>query len=262
MSKSLNAPALNVIPKSSSPDPTLTTRDAADLLGVSVSTAQKWIENGALESWKTPGGHRRMRRSAVVALLEERLAMAIDPTQALAGELRPPRDPDFPVPDDEASRLRAVARTGLLDTPADPAFDRITWLACQMTGASAAVISLLTASRQWFKSRQGTTIRETPRAWAFCAHAVVNGGDLMVVEDASKDDRFRDNPLVTGDPHIRFYAGQPMRTPEGQGLGTLCIFSDAPRTLSPDQREGLRALAALAEDEIRLVMLEHGRRWS
>lgn len=241
-------------------DPTLTTRDAANLLGISVSTAQKWIESGALESWKTPGGHRRMRRSAVVALLEERMAMSADFPQALASELRPARAPAYPLPDDEASRLRAVARTGLLDTAPDPAFDRITWLACQLTGAPAAVISLLTANRQWFKSRRGTSITETPRAWAFCAHAVM-GDDILLVEDASKDDRFRDNPMVTGDPHIRFYAGRPLRTPDGLAFGTLCIFSDAPRTLNPVQKDGMRALATIAEDEIRLVMLEHGRRW-
>ena len=245
----------------STDDPTLTTRDAADLLGISVSTAQKWIEGGALESWKTPGGHRRMRRSAVIALLEERMAMSGDPTQALAGELRPSRTPDYPVPEDEAARLRAVARTGLLDTAPDPAFDRLTWLACQLTGAPVGVIALLTAQRQWFKSRQGTGVVETPRAWAFCGHTIL-GSDVMVVEDASRDDRFRDNPLVVGDPHIRFYAGQPLRTPEGLAVGTLCVFSDAPRGLNGEQKEGIRALAAIAEDEIRLLMLEHGRRWA
>src|SRR3954465_4113041 len=107
-------------------DPTLTTRDAARLLGISVSTAQKWIESGALESWKTPGGHRRMRQSAVLALLEERTAMVGDAHQAIAQELRPERSALYPVPHDEAARLRAVGRTGLLDTTSDPAFDRIT----------------------------------------------------------------------------------------------------------------------------------------
>jgi excisionase family DNA binding protein len=256
------APALTYILKTPPvDDPTLTTRDAADLLGISVSTAQKWIESGALESWKTPGGHRRMRRSAVVALLEERMAMAGDPNLSVPGELRPARMPEYPQPENEASRLLAVARTGLLDTPPDPALDRITWLACQVTGAPAAVISLLTANRQWFKSRRGTGITETPRAWAFCAHTVL-GDEVLVVEDATKDDRFRSNPLVTGDPHIRFYAGKPLRTPEGLAFGTLCIFSDAPRSLNPLQKDGMRALASLAENEIRLIMLEHGRRWS
>ena len=97
-------------------DPTLTTRDAARLLGISVSTAQKWIESGALESWKTPGGHRRMRQSAVIALLEERTAMSADAVGSIPQELRAERCPPYPVPRDEAARLRMVGRTGLLDT--------------------------------------------------------------------------------------------------------------------------------------------------
>lgn len=241
-------------------DPTLTTRDAADLLGVSVSTAQKWIEGGALPSWKTPGGHRRMRRSAVLALLEERMAPPGESPATLPDELRPARHPDYPVHADEARRLRSVARSGLLDTAPDPAFDRITWLASRVAGAPTAAIALLTSRRQWFKSRQGLALEETPRGWAICSHAVLGDG-LLLVEDARRDDRFRSNPLVLGEPHIRFYAGQPLRGPDGQVLGTLCVFGSEPRGLSVIEADGLRALAALAEDEIRLHMIEHGRRW-
>lgn len=242
-------------------DPTLTTRDAARLLGISVSTAQKWIESGALVSWKTPGGHRRMRQSAVLALLEERTAMAADPLQAMSPELRPDRMPAYPVPDDEAGRLRAVGRTGLLDTPAEPAFDRITWLASLIAGTPVSLISLLTSQRQWFKSHRGTGMTQTPRDWAFCGHAIL-GDDIMTVEDARTDDRFRHNPLVTGHEHIVFYAGCPLRSPDGHALGTLCVIDSAPRQLNDTQKEGLRALADIAEDEIRLFMAERGRRWT
>ncbi|MGY3228781.1 excisionase family DNA binding protein [Luteibacter sp. HA06] len=242
-------------------DPTLTTRDAARLLGISVSTAQKWIESGALESWKTPGGHRRMRQSAVIALLEERTAMSSDALPSMPHELRAERSPAYPAPRDEATRLRMVGRTGLLDTTPDPAFDRLTWLAGLVAGTSVAVISLLTAKRQWFKSAMGTDLTETPREWAFCNHAIL-GDDILVVEDARDDARFSANPLVIGDPRIRFYAGCPLRGPEGHLLGTLCVVDSAPRRLDATQKKGLRALANIAEDEIRLYMMEHGRRWS
>ena len=242
-------------------DPTLTTRDAARLLGISVSTAQKWIESGALVSWKTPGGHRRMRQSAVLALLEERTALAADPLQAMSPELRPERMPAYPVPDDEAGRLRALGRTGLLDTPAEPAFDRITWLAGLIAGTPVSLITLLTSQRQWFKSHRGTSMTQTPREWAFCGHAIL-GDDIMTVEDAREDERFRHNPLVTGNEHLVFYAGCPLRSPDGHALGTLCVIDSAPRRLDETQREGLRALADIAEDEVRLYMTERGRRWA
>ncbi|QWT19392.1 GAF domain-containing protein [Bacillus sp. NP157] len=226
-----------------------------------MSTAQKWIESGALESWKTPGGHRRMRRSAVIALLEERTALAADPLHAMSPELRAERNPAYLVPENEAARLRAVARTGLLDSPPEATFDRLTWLACLVTGTPVSLISLLTSRRQWFKSRRGTETAETPREWAFCGHAIL-GGDFMMVEDARIDERFRDNPLVTGDEHIVFYAGCPLRSPDGQPLGTLCVIDSVPRQLDELQKQGLRALADIVEDEIRLYMAEHGRRWT
>ena len=242
-------------------DPTLTTRDAARLLGISVSTAQKWIESGALESWKTPGGHRRMRQSAVIALLDERTAMSTDALGTIPQELRAERAPPYPTARDEAARLRMVGRTGLLDTTADPAFDRITWLAGLITGAPISVISLLTAKRQWFKSALGTSLTETPRELSFCNYAIL-GEDMMMVEDARADSRFSANPLVTGEPRIRFYAGCPLRGPDGHILGSLCVVDRTPRRLDANQKEGLRALADIAEDEVRLHMLEHGRRWS
>jgi len=239
-------------------DPALTTREAAELLGISVSTAQKWIEGGAVESWKTPGGHRRMRRTAVLRLLEERTALA-RPAAAVAEELLPLQDPAYPVPADETSRLRAVGRTGLLDTEPDPAFDRLTRLAAIMAGTSASVVSVLTARRQWYKSRHGVETTETPRDLAFCNHVLL-ADDMVMVEDARGDARFRDNPLVRGEPHIRFYAGCPLHSPDGFVIGTLCVFDTAPRRLDAIQQECLRALAEIGEDAIRLHMAERGRR--
>jgi excisionase family DNA binding protein len=240
-------------------DPTLTTREAARLLGISVSTAQKWIESGAIESWKTPGGHRRVRRSAVLSLLEERTSVPSMPGVAMSHELRPERCPTYPVPPDEGARLRAIGRTGLLDTAPEAAFDRITWLASLIAGTPVSLISLLTAQRQWFKSRRGFDSADTPREWAICNHAIL-GPDLMMIEDAREDERFRHNPLVNGGPRIRFYAGCPLHTPDGFAIGTLCVVDSTPRRLDATQKEGLRALAEIAEDEIRLYMLERGRR--
>lgn len=237
----------------------MTTREAARLLGISVSTAQKWIESGAIESWKTPGGHRRMRHSAVLSLLAERTAIASAQGMAIPEELRPERSPTYPVLRDEAARLRAVGRTGLLDTAAEPAFDRITWLAAVIAGTPVSLLSLLTTRRQWFKSRQGTEATESPRQWAICNHVILGNG-LVMVEDTREDVRFRGNPLVHGKPHIRFYAGCPLRSPDGLPVGTLCVIDSAPRRLDDTQQESLRALAEIAEDEIRLYMAERGKR--
>ena len=250
----------NTTPSSSDEhDPALTTREAAALLGISVSTAQKWIEGGAVESWKTPGGHRRMRRKAVLRLLAERTAMASAPPCVGTHELRTLSDPRYVVGPDEAARLRSVGRTGLLDTGAEPTFDRITRLAAIMAGTPFSAISLLTATRQWFKSRHGFDESETAREVAFCNHAVATDR-LVTVEDARDDGRFRDNPAVTGEPHLRFYAGCPLHAPDGFVVGTLCVFDRTPRRLDGTQLECLRALAEIAEDEIRLYMVERGRR--
>ncbi|TCV96378.1 excisionase family DNA binding protein [Luteibacter rhizovicinus] len=241
----------------------MTTRDAATLLGVSVSTAQKWIESGDIASWKTPGGHRRIRRSAVLGLLDERTAGGTQATDIhklvtdVSTELHPLDEPGYPVSDEEKARLRAVARTGLLDTPAEPAFDRITWLAGLIVGTPVSLLTLLTGQRQWFKSRQGTEMHETPRDWAFCDHARSDNG-VLVVEDARQDIRFANNPLVTGDQHIRFYAGYPVRSPDGHTVGVLCVLDRKPRSLDAVQDRGMRALAAIANDAIRLRMVEHG----
>lgn len=234
-------------------DPILTTSKAARLLGVAVSTAQLWMESGALESWKTPGGHRRVRLSAVTRLLANRSTEHQTSTEAQrhlpsSSEFLPLSDPRYPVADNEAARLLAVDKLNMVATPADPAFDRLTWLATMVTDTPMALITLLTARRQWFKSTVGVDICETPREWAFCSHAILEEKEL-IVEDALADARFHDNPLVTGEPHIRFYAGIPLVDTEGLRLGTLCVLDREPRRLREKEIRALRELAAIASRE-------------
>ncbi|MEW7848018.1 helix-turn-helix domain-containing protein [Massilia aurea] len=233
-------------------DPILTTREAAQLLGVAVSTAQVWMESGDLPAWKTPGGHRRVRYSAVMRLVKQRAAPPGTPVQLpqLTGEFLPATAPDYPVPGNEAQRLAALGASGLMDSADDDAFDRLTWLAAHATGCPMALVTLLSAQRQWFKSRAGIEGRETARAAAFCSHALMQD-EPFVVEDATADARFADNPLVVGAPYIRFYAGYPVRTADGLALGSLCVLDTEPRRLREREMRALRELAAIASDEVR-----------
>jgi anti-sigma regulatory factor (Ser/Thr protein kinase) len=155
------------------------------------------------------------------------------------------------VHDNEGSRLAALGRYRILDTEPERSFDDLTLLASQICGTPMALISLVDANRQWFKSRVGVSVTETSRAISFCAHAI-GSRDILVVPDASRDHRFRDNPQVTGDHRIRFYAGAPLVTPDGYGLGTLCVFDRVPRTLTPDQLAALDALRRQAEGKLEL----------
>ena len=157
-------------------------------------------------------------------------------------------------PADEHERLSTLERYDVMDTPPDEAFDRITRLASKIFEMPIALISLVDEDRQWFKSRQGLEAPETPREIAFCAHAI-QSDDVMVVEDAIRDPRFEKNPLVAGDPNIRFYAGAPLRAPDGHSLGTLCIIDRQPRTLTADQEAMLKDLAAMVMDEMELRLM-------
>jgi len=257
-------------PASDNPeDPVLTTAAAARLLGVAVSTAQLWLESGALPSWKTPGGHRRVRLSAVLKLLGDRArrelpdvapaAAATTPAPftgaapeadmpAPSAALQAPRS--HPAPLDEKARLAAVQASGLVDSAPENVFDRLTRLATQVTDCPIALVTLLTAQRQWFKSRVGLDMMETPRDWAFCNHAILHDGPFMV-EDAGHDPRFADNPLVTGEPFIRFYGGILLRDAAGYPLGTLCVLDREPRKLRDRELKALEALAAIAQEELR-----------
>ena len=158
------------------------------------------------------------------------------------------------VPDPEADRLAQLRALELLDTGPEERFDRVTRLAQRLFGVPVALVSLVDEDRQWFKSAQGLEVRETPREVSFCSRAI-GSDDLLVVPDATADRRFRDNPLVTDDPSIRFYAGCPISGPDGARLGTLCIIDRAPRELTDEDAGSLRDLAAVVEQEIAAQVL-------
>jgi excisionase family DNA binding protein len=341
----------------------LTTSQAAELLGISVRTAQLLIEGGTLTSWKTPGGHRRVYRDEVLSLIaktkagpvllpargiviapERRVSLyrsilaplseyafdiyssahsasfalgvrmpavlivdlgeesilersllddlladpqlghlriievggskdsAMDrsasrapirvasPEQlpavlhALLGdapELSRPEDGLFPVAANEGQRLAALERSGLVGTQPEEAFDRLIWLASHSLASPVSLMTVLTPTRQWFKSRRGLDLTETPRSWAFCNYTLLQR-DVMVVEDLALDERFTANPAVMGAPHLRFYAGAPVLDPDGFGVGSICVLDYKPRSLDNDGRKTLRALAGIASDQLRL----------
>lgn len=353
----------------------LTTSEAAKLLGISVRTAQLLIEGGTLTSWKTPGGHRRVYRTEVEALiartrpapvLESSLVIVVcspdrravyetmlagvpectvaihedahtaafvigsrlpaavivdlddtysdrlaflrhidlnpafgsiavfaaasadvkasgdlaglrrvtvtSPDQvatALHGVLQDkeaPRDivvdgASFPFASNEGRRLAALKRSGLVDTAPEDAFDRLTWLASRSLGTPIALLTLLTNNRQWFKSRVGLDMIETPRSWSFCNHTILQKG-VFAVNDLARNAPFDTNPAVAGEPHFRFYAGAPVTDPDGFAVGALCVIDYEPRRLDAEQEKTLLALAALASDELRLRATDRQLRWA
>ncbi|MFM2056972.1 MAG: hypothetical protein RLY71_1357 [Pseudomonadota bacterium] len=150
------------------------------------------------------------------------------------------------LPPDETARLAELAACRILDTAPEQVFDDIAALAAQLCAAPIALISLVDQDRQWFKAQVGLAVPQTHRDLAFCAHAILVPDEVMLVPDASEDERFFDHPLVSGDPGIRFYAGAPIVTPTGQALGTVCVIDQQPRELAGGQIEALRRLARLA----------------
>lgn len=162
------------------------------------------------------------------------------------------------LPEHEPRRLLALQAYDILDTEPEQAFDDLTQVAAAMCDTPIALVSLVDGDRQWFKSRVGLDAVQTPREMAFCSHAILEPGAVLTVPDALLDPRFARNPLVVGDPAIRFYAGSPLVSPHGHALGTLCVIDRRPRAMSPAQHQGLRALArqVVTQMELRRSLLQ------
>lgn len=152
-------------------------------------------------------------------------------------------------PENEPERLATLRSLNILDTPRDDRFDRFTRLAARIFDIPIALISLVDENRQWFKSVEGFEGTETPREFSFCAHAILGDG-VFEVRNSRRDSRFRDNPLVLGQPHIRYYAGAPLLTPEGNKIGALCIIDRVPRRLPGEDKRLLKDLADMVVDEM------------
>lgn len=162
-----------------------------------------------------------------------------------------------PLPADELARLATLRKYDVLDTPPEQAFDDAVKLASVICGTPIALVALIDESRQWFKARVGLDATETPRDMAFCAHAILDPENLLVVPDASLDPRFADNPLVTGTPDIRFYAGAPLISPSGHAMGTLCVIDSTPREIDADKRAALAAIARTVASQLELRRVSH-----
>jgi len=158
---------------------------------------------------------------------------------------------DAVAPSQEAARVAALDRYAILDTEPEQSFDDLVILASYVCKTPIAMLSLVDDRRQWFKSKVGVVIRETAREISFCGHAIQQE-DLFIVPDTLKDPRFKENPMVVGEPHIRFYTGAPIINEEGFALGTLCVIDRQPRELDSDQKEALWALSRLALGQMEL----------
>ncbi|WP_415842065.1 GAF domain-containing protein [Paracidovorax anthurii] len=163
----------------------------------------------------------------------------------------PPPPPFVPAPlhDNVAERLRALRDLMLLDTSPEERFDRVVRFAAEQLDAPMALVSLVDEQRQWFKSRIGIALEETARDISFCAHAILQP-EVFIVEDARLDHRFAGNPMVTGEAHIRFYAGAPLQAPGGERIGTLCVLDTEPRALNGTEIAVLHALQQLINEAI------------
>ena len=158
------------------------------------------------------------------------------------------------IPQDEAARLETLRSLNILDTASEERFDRLTRMAKRMFGVPIALVSFVDENRQWFKSCADLDVSETPRDISFCGHAIL-GNEVFIIPDATKDERFADNPLVLNEPNVRFYAGCPLRYLNGSRLGTLCIIDRKPRSLSEEDLQTLKDLASMVERELAAIQL-------
>jgi diguanylate cyclase (GGDEF)-like protein len=163
-------------------------------------------------------------------------------------------------PNDETPRLKALRALNILDTPIEKRFEAAVRITKSLFNVPIVAISLVDKDRQWFKAAEGLEVRETPRSISFCGHAIL-GDDVYVVEDATKDERFCDNPLVTEDPNIRFYAGYPIRAAGGEKLGTLCLIDKTPRPFDAKDAQNLIDMASIVEALLRSDQQLHSTRW-
>lgn len=155
------------------------------------------------------------------------------------------------IAENEEQRLRILQQLNILDTIEEQAYDDLTFLAAQICGTPIALVTLVDKDRQWFKSHYGLGVQETPREVSFCGHAILSD-ELFLVEESDEDDRFADNPLVTGAPHVKFYAGEPLIIEEGINVGTLCVIDDHARSLNDEQKSALKALARQVTSQLQL----------
>ncbi len=154
-----------------------------------------------------------------------------------------------PIPENEVERLESLKKLNILDTAPEERFDRITRCAQRLFDVPISTISLVDTNREWFKSCQGTDVTKGDRSISFCGHAML-ADDLLVIPDTHQDERFKDNPMVVGEPHLRFYAGQSLRGPGAHRIGTFCIKDQKPRNMTDKEKENLKDLAAWVELEL------------
>jgi excisionase family DNA binding protein len=189
------------------------------------------------------------------------IADAIQSIQTSPYRIVVPMGSDFPVAANEAQRLLALENAGLVNTLPEDVFDRLTWLAQRTLDAPIALFTLITRDHQWFKSRQGLDLFETPRSWAICNYTILQR-DVFAVDDLLRDARFSGNPAVAGPPNFRFYAGAPVLDRNGFALGSLCVIDYNPRTLDQEQMETLRTLAVLTSEAVQLRAANRQLRWA
>jgi GAF domain-containing protein len=158
----------------------------------------------------------------------------------------------------EEDRLNALKEYDILDSLPEADYEAITELASQICGTPISLISLIDDSRQWFKSNHGLSVKETPREYAFCTHTIQSPSEVFVVSDSRNDNRFSQNPLVTGDPHVIFYAGAPLIDSNGFALGSLCVIDHTPKTLSNTQLSALKTLATSVVNLIEMRKMQKG----